>query len=333
MYDDLSGALEAGDDAFGVSMQRPGTGRTPADDRLLALGYPHMLVPVDVPVQWKKLETAGQVLKAHPLEVGEWPRELFSWLLARWDVACMPHLWDEHPARAPETPHDLDTLIAGPHETGDTHLLLYALEAVHGSLAVAERAVAALEAWPDESWGHEPGNVDLVRGLHFVLLRLSAGARERLVARLEAVFERVAASCRFESGALHKTVAALDLALHGRRGVERSGYRPDKVQLSLWDLPFALDDPAWVAEVALPLVSANRPGHWAKADVRTAFIGGDAVVQALCENVVGFRSEQRRRLVAQLGRFAHPSVRPAMEQLATLAGAKKEARAWLKASG
>lgn len=330
----LSGAHAAGDSAFGASTERPGVGRTPHDDRLFALGYPYLLVPTDEPVAWPKMQTMADVFRAHPLLEGEWPAELFEWVLARWDVAPMAHLWSKHPARTGEpASHDIDQLMAGPHKTADTACLLFALEAVHGSRRVAERAVEVAEGWSDPDFGHKPGHVAFVRALHFVLLRVELRVRAALVDRLEAVFDRVSATCRYGNGVLHKTVGALDLALHGRAGVERSGYRPDRTDLGVADLPFALDDPDWVAEVARARIPSFTSRDWAGADARLGFLGGDAVVRAICDNVRGFHSSKRKRFVAQMGRFAHPAVRLAIEVLAGLAGAKREAKAWLKANG
>ena len=334
VYENLTGALGCGDRAFGMAHERPGVGLTRTDDRLLALGYPHMLVPVDEPVPWQKMQTMADVFKAYPLLDGDWPRELFLWLLARWDIACMPHLWGKNPAQTDDPPtHDIDALIAGPHKVGDRDILLYALEAVHGSIAVAERAVALVESWSDEDFGHKTGHMSLVRGLHFVLLRVDRDERASLVDRLEAVFARVQETCRYPNGVFRETVRGLDVALHGRAGVERSGYRPDRVELGTSDLALAWDDTAWIAEIALARVPEYAPRDRPAIDARLAFLGGEPVVQALCDNVAGFHSSQRKRIVMQMGRFAHPAVRRAMETLAGLSGAKKEAKTWLTVHG
>jgi len=324
-YDDCSGALEAGDDAFGVTMERAGTGRTPGDDRLLALGYPHMYVPTDETIKWDKLDGIAKVVRKYDLDRAEYPRELIPWLVAcRIDID-RSHKWQGVPARPPgPLAHDLDAVVAGMGKNDFINgRVLFALEAMHGSQAVAERAVAHVETWDD--FGHHNGYARLLSALHFVLLRCHRDVRQALVDRLEAVFEAA-------QGGSGRAFKALDMALHGRTAVERWGYRPNQTDLIMRDLIFAIDDPAWVSKTSLDAIARLVPNDKPEADARVAFLAGDAVVQAICENVESFHSKGRKAYVAGMGRFAHPAVTDAITRLSELGGAKSQAKAWLKAN-
>lgn len=229
------GAFEAGDGAWGMRHLRPGTGRTEHDDRLFALGYPYMLLPTDERVKWDKLQTVIDVLNKHPRDLGELPRELLPWLVRRWPNNRRTR-WKE-PADADVPDPDLDALLAEPRPVANHKQLVWAIEAVHGSRFAAEHTVAAIESWEDLS-AHHPGRAGMVRALYFVLLRVGEATHDALHARLATVFARQERSS--------STLQTLDMLLHGREGVERSGYRPDRVQLGEYDLAFARDDPEWV---------------------------------------------------------------------------------------
>ena len=324
----LRGAFEAGESAFGMASLRPGFGLTPDDDRLLALGYPHMIVPVEAKVAWNKFSTAKDLLRKYPLE-SEFPCELIPWLAQNWNNVARADLRERTPATPPgDVVVDTDEALGQPTSVG-AHMLLYALEAIHGSSAVAQSAVQTVEAWGDEEWGRRPGNVDLVRGLHYVLLRCETTVRNEFHKRLERVFDAKKALA-FPNGTFHRGVAALHLAIHGRAGVERSGYRPNKADLGVWDLPFAHDDPAFVREIAMSRLANAVANDRTKVDVRLAFLGGDGVAAAMCGDLKWLHKDGRKRFVVQVGRLSGDLVAAAMRALAELPGAKKEARAWLK---
>ena len=165
-----------------------------------------------------------------------------------------------------------------------------------------------------------------------MLLRLRPQVRAALLERLETLFARVSTEFVYDNGAYRETVQALDLALHGREGAERSGYRPDREQLSSRDLIFTTDDAEFVRSTALAEFERVTASDRLSIDARIAFLGGDEVVEAYAIHLDRFVSSDRANYVQEMGRFAHPAIAGAMAKLATLSGAKRQAKAWLAAN-
>jgi hypothetical protein len=285
-------------DAYGLSLVQKGFGKTPEDDVLFALGYPHIVVATDDPIP---AVNADNLYKKLPLQTTHVPRAF----LARYFEAlrCGADTDGIAQALAKEPPPMTDTALAKllPKilESGEAYDYLV-LEAMVGSEKLAEVTVSALEKLPSKAWDGAGGKLDtyggdILQALYFVLLRVSKPTRTELRARLEKLYR---AGAQYAGG---RPVSALDVILHGRKGVERSGYRDADDEL-FQDLIYADDDPAWVAKVALDVLSHLKPGDWAAFDLRMAFLGGPKVMKALKNGLAKFPPPSRSGAKRQLAR-------------------------------
>lgn len=277
-------------DAFGLTRVRAGFGKTPADDVLFALGYPHLVVPTDEP-EPKGARDPSKLWKLFPLRhVTHVPRSF------------LPYAYGYH-----SYPQDAAELLAGPTTTydaatemktifRDSDRMMFLLEAMLGSEAVATAAVEFLCKCPKAAWKSrelDEAGWNGIRNLGFVLLRVSPRVRAKLVAKLEALFETITAT---QGKEWWRPVQALDVMLHGRVGVARSG--------DDWcDFAHARDDASWAAERALATLKRLKPADRGPFDSQIAFVGGPRVVKAM-RNLKPFFAELHRDAKQQLARIA-----------------------------
>lgn len=140
-----------------------------------------------------------------------------------------------------------------------------------------------------------------MRRLYFVLLRAPAKVGKDLRKRLEATYKAISAKIapRFP-----RPLRGLDLLLHGRIGVERSGYRPGGVELGLYDLIFCDDDPKFVVSELKKKLPKMQGHDSVPFTARYGFIGGAAAVKLLRDHPTSFARSDRKVAEAQLARIA-----------------------------
>lgn len=276
-------------DAIGLSRIRAGFGKTPADDVLFALGYPHIVVPTDE-AEPKGARDPSKVWKLFPLRsVTHVPRSF------------LPYVYGYH-----LNYRTAAELFAGPPPTYKlademkglfrrNNRLLFLLEAMFGSEAVATAAVEFLCTCPLTEWKSrelDEAGWNGIRNLGFVLLRVSPSTRTKLVAKLEALFKKVSGS---QGKEWWRPVQALDIMLHGRVGITRNNE-------GWFDLAHEREDAAWVAEQALAKLKTMKPADRAMVDAQIGFIGGPRVVKEM-SNLKLFFSENHSDAKKQLARI------------------------------
>lgn len=276
-------------DAYGLSRVRPGFGKTPADDVLFALGFPHLVVPTDdaEPKGWRE---PSKIWKLFPrVEATHVPR------------TALPYVYAYH-----VRPTEAAAILGGPVPTFDLaaeaaklfwrdRRMVFFLEALFGSEAVATAAVDVLGKFPTKAWRADELDRSGWNGIHdlgFVLLRVSPATRTKLLARLEKVFATVS---KAQGTEWWRPLQALDIVLHGRTGYERS-------EGGWSDLSLVLDDPAWAGQQALAMLKRMKPADRARCDSQLAFLGGAKVTAAMRQ--VQFFSEYRADAKRQLARLA-----------------------------
>lgn len=246
---------------------------------LLGLGYPNFLVP-------SSASYTGTDAELHELfELCVVPRDAVDKLRkAATDSETRRPLADEAEATLQ---------FGGPH-------VLHVLEAAYGAEETARVFVEQLASYPVEEWsgGDKLENYGwaVIRMLYFTLLRVPPKLRTQLRAMLEKVFAKVSKGTPEE---WWRPVQALDVILHGRVGVERSGKNFNGT-LHLRELIFADDDPAWVASQVIGQLKTLKPADREVFDLQLAVVGGDKVLAALKSSVAKFPSDQKKSIAAQL---------------------------------
>ncbi len=322
----LGGAFAAGDDAAGLRGVKRGFGRTPDDDRLFALGYPHLVMLSDEPFAQASLK--GEKLWHHfPGTAGTFPRGL-AIRIARAKTNSVDDVLAA--SEAPLTGAALKKTVEGACAFAADRLLF--LEAVTSSEIVADLAVAYIAKLSTAAWKKHPFETeggDSLRVLHYILLRCPTAKAKALRAKLEVVFGKIKKTM---ADGYWRPLRGLDLCLHGAAGVKRSGYRPDDVELSLGDVSFAGDDPKFVAAEVKRELPTLVPNDSPVFDARLAFLGGPAVTKALCGALGRFNSQHHRAMVEQLGRIAGKDVVAFMKAAAAKPRCRVAATAWLAAN-
>lgn len=236
------------EDAYGLKFVRKGFAKTPEDDVLFALGYPHIVTKPGEPA--RKLREA--VVEALTTFEGQ----------------------------------------------------LHQLEATHGAADVATHAVDYITKLPAKAWKSgdwETFGDDACRALYFVLLRTPAKLAVDLRKRLEATFKKIAPTMK---DGFWRPLEGLDVCLHGKKGVARSGYKPDDENLSLSDLIFCDDDPAFVVSELKRELPTIKGSDAPRFSARYGFVGGAAAVKLLRDNLGRFARSERKKAQADLDRVA-----------------------------
>jgi hypothetical protein len=285
-------------ETHGLTFLRKGFGRTPSDDVLFALGYPHIVVATDEPMPEVTVEN---LYRKFPLGTTHVPRVFLSRYFEALQCGADTEGIERALAKDPPaiTAAKVGKVVKTLLEHGNEYDYLV-LEAMVGSTILAEATVAALEGYPTKAWNGAGGVLDtyggdILKSLYFVLLRVPTKTRKSLCARLEKLYK---AGKKYQGG---RPIDALDVLLHGRKGVERGGYRDADEEL-FQDLIYADDDPAWVSKVALGVLAHLKPADYGKFDLRMAFLGGAKLLAAMKSGVNKFPSGDRSSAKRQLAR-------------------------------
>lgn len=248
-----------------------------ADERagqLIALGYPEMLVVGDGDfagddAALQKQMSATRIVPRNALER--------TYKIYARDTAAKVRL-----------PAAVKHLV----ERSGNHFALFALEALFGVSPTAAAVVDALAAVPTKTWARklDAFGGQAIKGLAFLLWRLPAKERDALRARLETLYREQSES---------RPAKALDVILHGRAGVERSG-SGNLGQLHLTDLRHVDDDPVWVTTLVIERLQTLRPADRAIFDLQVGVAGGPKAIAALKAGTAKFPSDQKKSIAAQL---------------------------------
>lgn len=210
--------------------------------------------------------------------------------------------------------------------------LLLMIEAQLGPEASFDAAVAALEnAGAAEVMQTDTSRASIVRVLGAVLRRVHRDAGTERRARLEALYRRweiahfggkLPTRKEDEIGLM---IRELDMVLHGREAVLRSGDRNDG-SISRAEALDVGDDPAFVAEI---VKKHGKPEKHETPLPRLVFLGGDAVMDAELKNWKAYAADKQPRIVAAYAPIKSAKVAELMLDMSTASKAKKEAAAWL----
>ncbi|MCW5807051.1 MAG: hypothetical protein KIT31_32140 [Deltaproteobacteria bacterium] len=287
------GAFAAGEDAAGLAALRPGFGRTAEDDRLFALGWPHLVYLVPGDATAKQLASPKVFSAAHPWRSGEVPAGAAP-RMVRFAAAFGDGTAAEKAAIRSTGPIDDAegfALARGALGWQFGDVMVYLLEALRGSPWVLAQLVAALEqlapTWSDHSGWLEPLGAQAITALRYVLLRVSAAD---------------AAAARKRLAAVAKSARAGELDRAHLRLVELLS--PAKADKEVANLTFV--EPRDLRARVLAELRAFERGDAPVPDARWVFLAGDAVLDALLARVRDFDREQRAVLARHFARIAHP---------------------------
>ncbi len=189
------------------------------------------------------------------------------------------------------------------------HLVLL-LEAMVGPEVVLDAAVSALEALPQASWAQRNGDAaHVIFQLGFVLLRASATTAPGYFERLRKLYGRATSETQPKSEQLD----ALDAVVNGSEGARRGGGKNREFYAHVTEAP------ELIAQVVAD--SDFAP------DVRFVFLGGDPVVEALASQ---WKEYDHSDFLADLGRIQSPQVVNIVAAMVASSKVKKQAKTWLK---
>lgn len=327
----------------GLSMLVPGFCFTPAQDRLFALGWPHVRLLVDgakgddSPARYARIWLS----QLDPAPQIRWSRKVATSVVR---VLSLPHIYEVSPdarklrleaARAllEEEPLRLDEAMAGirvrmsreapgvSERTIETFVLL--LEAMIGTAAVAQCIVETLEGMSNEDLEHTSSIPPFITfQLGYLLLRLSNRDSEALRHRLRLVFNRLVPPRGRRDAWMNSMshLRALDLVLHGSVAAERSTER------TLRWYTHVIDNPASIRK----RVAEDELGFL--PDVRLGFLGGDSVMETVTRQWRSLQdAEEQRWFLEQISPIKSERVRQVMMGMATDSQVKDLAIQWFKA--
>jgi hypothetical protein len=330
-----SGALAAGDRASGLGFGPPGLGRTELDDRLLALGFPKMLLLADIELDLTAL-AAKDALHRHyyPWTFGVWSRSLVLRLVRSFEHLIDPDtraaaLTGSEPA--PIDDAEVDELVASAAFLHGGRWVVYALEALTSTERVAaaiRRFFAETEAgeWLDGPL--ETNGVGVAGAIPFIARRLPPAECDALLAASRSALD--AARSTAGTGFAGQAVRQLEVALDGLPAIDRIWPAGNPNRLT--GLAYATGGREQVAREAAAVWTSMKPADRQPFDLQLAVLGGEETVRILAQSVGRFHADWLRPAVATLGRLRADIARPAMETLATMKGHADEASAWLAAN-
>jgi hypothetical protein len=282
---DRTASYEIAADAAGLARVPAGMASSPRAAALLGIGYPHVLMTTDEAMP--KLASYADYKRRYDGK-NIVPRALLPVMYAV--------------SRAPLDPAELDKAVANPvtdatvEDAAEEALtdrrpwLIFVMEGLFGSTATARAFAAALTAAdPDDLAGgrYEDYGSGTIPMLGWVLWRVPAKVRTEVRAALAKVLARLRAEDK-----VWRVGKAIDLVVGGRAVVERSGARfgnQPNGYLHLGQLPFADDDPPWVAERVAERLKVLRPADRETFDIQLAVAGGPAALATLRANVDRFK--------------------------------------------
>lgn len=264
---------------------RPGFATTEDDDRLFALGYPHLILLAPGHPDERKLEASALACFGVCPYREIWPAALAGPLvrmMPRWREVWGPGargkpgfspkgtemLSTSKPLEASEARESFDLLLRSRGMTRPFVVrTIFLAESLLGSEATAA-FVGALEGLPAEAFVvHDVNLYIAVERLSLMLLRAPAATAEALRDRLEGLFERLSPRSRpVRKDDETRAIRALDVVLHGAAGVKRAfptGVGPGS--LAFTTLP--------QGTVLAEMRKAGGPGT-SGPDARRIFLGG-----------------------------------------------------------
>lgn len=278
-------------DAAGLHRAK-GLGVSPGVEAWLGLGFPYVIVPTDQDAP--HLDTVGAFDKRHPRDANVMPRAAVAQQLA-----ISTH-WPPLAATAPLPKVAKLSLGGAVKKMLESHngRVTQQLEVLFGTLPVAEeivRQIVEAAAKGKVAKFEARGPATLGAGLPWLLWRIPRGDRDRLRASLHEVSER-------KTGRTGRFDRALDVILHGRAGVERSGSNFNG-KLHLGDLKHADDDPEWARDTALKILENLRPADREWFDAQLVVLCGPRLLTAFRASVEKFQVAFRPAMIARLALF------------------------------
>ena len=302
------GVFTAGDGASGLRWLQRGFGRTDEDDRLWALGWPHMFftVPGDVPP--KVIANRDAFFRYFSTVGPEVPEGFVTRLLRMYNDQEAEAL---QPTVAPLTEDEARSLAKDATADQYGHYLVFGLEALRSPGWVLEHVLDAFEARTIDNWKGfmESSAGHALRALPMVMLRASEADAARATGRLRALADKLKAA----------KVASFNRAFEMLRLVLAPKAK------ELWNVHLLTPKHAKaVADLVVPELASMKPADRMPANARWAFLGGAPVLEAFGKHVKQLRVEEQKVLAAQLRRCAHPAVAKVM---AAVGGPAKSAPA------
>ncbi len=309
-------------------------------DLAFALGYPHLEYIVDDHPDDARAEMIAYERRGYRLG---WPRNIAT----RWcrvtaskgfkrspqgatelDSAGKKALKNPAPLSTEEIGLALKAMFTDTTYYEDLRDLVRLFEAFAGPELIVTSITDALEKASSTLWNHQDRERAFV--LHhvgFMLLRLPPNIAKQQRGRLEQIFDRRVKSLpnkelpprKGERGSL---LRALDVALHGKLGAERSGERIED-GFEPTDLLHVTDDESFVRTAASQVVAP---------DSRLVFLGGEPVLDHVLEVFGRFRGQH----AALLDNFAEVAGTKVVDLFKRIAKAKEvpdRANALLAARG
>lgn len=280
-------ALTPPSGVFGDARAR-GLGANATVEAFLGCGFPRIVIGVDAPATPRDV-AAFTKRYPHGTLPGVMPREDIARLYRLRTTGLGP---EEQTAAlgedaALERVGDELTRLFSVGVGGS--LPLWLLEALFDADTVLGAAIAFMGSHEPETWMHEPRTTSLVRALGTMLLRVTPAAHAQYVGALDGLFTRL--------DARSKAAKALDVILHGRAGVERSGDGHGG-RAFLAEYAWAGDDPAWVTERVLARLSTLRPADREYFDPQVVVAGGVALIDAFRTSADKFQAVFRKDMAA-----------------------------------
>lgn len=277
-------------DAWGLARAK-GLGATATIEGHLGCGFPGVVLTTDEALT--DTPTIESFQKLYPY--GTVPGVMPAWAVARLYRVCDGRV---EPAAAlrDEAPLALDEAELANLLLRGNSLLVWLLEAALGAAPVLDAVVGYMTSTDPEIWIHAAAAQPVVRGLGRVLLRVPTAVRAAHVGTLEALFGKLFTDKPSQAA------KALDVVLHGRAGVERSG-KGFHGALFLSEYAWADDDPAWVIEGVRACLAKLRPADRAIFEPQVVVAGGVPLIEAFRSSQEKFQVVFRKNMTAHATLF------------------------------
>lgn len=292
------GIFASGADAAGLASLVQGFGRTEEDDRLFALGWPHLVYLVPGDASAKELADGPKFAAKYPFVTGEVKVGVAPRML-RFLRALRENSTDYSGIQqgGPLTDAEVDALVDFAASENLGAMVTYLLEALRSPSEILEKLLKVLEARDPAAWFETPvaaSGGGAIHAAHFLRLRVpqpeSARAGERLAALLAKLDAVEGDNAGHASEMLERVV----------RG------RPEQVR-HLSDLAFVgTGDAQYIRDEVLPKLATMKPADREWPDARLIFLGGEPVLLAHVEHHQRFNKDAQRTLLSDLARMAHP---------------------------
>ena len=308
---------------------------SPEQDRLYALGWPHLRVLVDKHKLDKKPdETAKGVLEVEPepssLFGVEWPRETATRFVRAVPESPKSAEWDAALAKpGPITPEEARKLVDRPLSPTLTRPQLQVadfillLEALTSTELVADAILTRFERYQPKDWLSDnlrnafftamtaPVALPAAYHLGFLFLRLPEAQRKKFRARTEALLKKAQ-----PGRPLH---VAFDLVLHGGEAVRRHRVK------ALCACHHVMDD----ANLVRMLSSSDE--HVLSLSPRFVYLGGVDCLDHYAARAKALPRWMVLRFTEEFGTIKHPKIVPIMLTLSGKKTAKDAPLRWFEA--